>query len=241
MLQTILKKVFGSHGERQMKKYWPLVEQIGALEPEMQAKSDAELRALTDKFRHQYRLEKAVAVADLLREGRDREWMVKRLMETAEEFLKVVESDPLEAVKLLPEEHILERQFKKEAADEADLAEQVWKRYLKRKFEALRPMLIEAFAAVREAARRTLNMRHFDVQLIGGMVLFDGNIAEMVTGEGKTLVATLPSYLIGLTGEGVHVVTVNDYLARRDAEWMAPVYELLGLTVGAVQHAMPPD
>ncbi len=241
MLQTILKKVFGSHGERQLKKYWPLVEEIGVLESEMQAKSEAELRALTDKFREQYRREKAVAVTDLLREGRDREWMAKRLMELAEQFLKLVESDPLGALELLPEEHILERQFKKEGGDEADLAEKVWKRYLKQKFEALRPMLAEAFAAVREAARRTLNMRHFDVQLIGGIVLFDGAIAEMVTGEGKTLVATLPAYLIGLTGEGVHVVTVNDYLARRDAEWMGPIYQLLGLSVGAIQHDMPPD
>jgi len=241
MLQTVLKKVFGSHSERQMKKYWPVVEQINALEPEMEAKSEAELRALTERFREQYRREKAAALTDLLREGRDREWMAKRLMEAATQFLQVVDSDPLGALDLLPEEHILERQFRKEAGDEADLAEKVWKDYLKRKFEALRPMLVEAFAAVREAARRTLNMRHFDVQLIGGIVLFDGAIAEMVTGEGKTLVATLPAYLIGLTGEGVHVVTVNDYLARRDAEWMGPIFDLLGLTVGAIQHDMPPD
>lgn len=96
----------------------------------------------------------------------------------------------------------------------------------------LSDILPEAFATVREAARRTLKMRHFDVQLIGGMVLNDGNIAEMLTGEGKTLVATLPSYLNALTGKGVHLVTVNDYLAKRDAEWMKPIYDLLGMTVG---------
>src|SRR3954468_18033664 len=103
---------------------------------------------------------------------------------------------------------------------------------------ALDDLLIEAFAVVREAGRRVLNMRHFDVQLIGGMVLHSGAIAEMVTGEGKTLVATLPCYLNALEGKGVHVVTVNDYLARRDMEWMGPLYTGLGLTVGAIQSDM---
>ncbi len=100
--------------------------------------------------------------------------------------------------------------------------------------ESLDALLPEAFAVVREAAVRTLGMRHYDVQMIGGMVLHDGKIAEMRTGEGKTLVATLPAYLNALTGKGVHIVTVNDYLARRDAEWMQPVYEFLGMKVGVV-------
>jgi preprotein translocase subunit SecA len=99
-------------------------------------------------------------------------------------------------------------------------------------------MLPEAFAVVREAGRRVLNMRHFDVQLIGGMVLHSGKIAEMKTGEGKTLVATLPAYLNALEGKGVHVVTVNDYLARRDSEWMGRLYRFLGLTVGVIQHEL---
>ncbi|MCP4611971.1 MAG: preprotein translocase subunit SecA [Planctomycetes bacterium] len=99
-------------------------------------------------------------------------------------------------------------------------------------------ILPEAFAVVREVARRNLNMRHFDVQLVGGNVLYEGKIAEMATGEGKTLVATLASYLVYLTGRKVHVVTVNDYLAKRDAEWMEPVYNALGLTVGAIQSDM---
>jgi preprotein translocase subunit SecA len=104
------------------------------------------------------------------------------------------------------------------------------------KGETLDDLLPEAFAVVREAGRRVLNMRHFDVQLIGGAVLHKGKIAEMKTGEGKTLVATLPAYLNALGGKGVHVVTVNDYLARRDSEWMGKIYRFLGMTVGVIQH-----
>jgi preprotein translocase subunit SecA len=108
--------------------------------------------------------------------------------------------------------------------------------YKQRLADALEPTIPPAFALAREAGRRTLAMRHFDVQLIGGMVLHDGKIAEMKTGEGKTLVATLPAYLNSLTGRGVHIVTVNDYLARRDAEWMGPLYRALGLSVGVIVH-----
>jgi preprotein translocase subunit SecA len=97
-------------------------------------------------------------------------------------------------------------------------------------------LLAEAFAVCREAARRTVRMRHFDVQLIGGIVLHEGKIAEMATGEGKTLVATLPAYLNGLTGRGVHIITVNDYLAKRDTQWMGPIYHALGLSIGVIQH-----
>ncbi len=105
----------------------------------------------------------------------------------------------------------------------------------------LESILVEAFAVVREAARRVLGMRHFDVQLIGGIILHNGNIAEMKTGEGKTLVATLPAYLNALSGHGVYVVTVNDYLAKRDCEWMGAVFEFLGLSVGLIQSDMAPD
>jgi preprotein translocase subunit SecA len=101
---------------------------------------------------------------------------------------------------------------------------------------ALDEILPEAFAVVREAGKRAVKMRHFDVQMIGGMVLHSGKIAEMRTGEGKTLVATLACYLNALAGHGVHVVTVNDYLAKRDAEWMGKIYEFLGLTVGVIVH-----
>ena len=106
------------------------------------------------------------------------------------------------------------------------------------KGETLDELLVEAFAAVREAAKRALGQRHYDVQLVGGMVLHDGGIAEMRTGEGKTLVATLPAYLNALAGKGVHVITVNDYLARRDAEWMGRVYRFLGMSVGVIVHGL---
>ncbi|MEO8076428.1 MAG: preprotein translocase subunit SecA, partial [Acidobacteriota bacterium] len=102
--------------------------------------------------------------------------------------------------------------------------------------QTLDDLLAEAFAVVREAGRRVLKMRHFDVQLIGGAVLHRGRIAEMKTGEGKTLVATLPAYLNALEGKGVHVITVNDYLARRDSEWMGRLYRFLGMSVGVIQH-----
>src|ERR1700690_2796972 len=107
--------------------------------------------------------------------------------------------------------------------------------------DAVDPALVPAFALVREAGRRTLGMRHFDVQLIGGIVLHHGKISEMRTGEGKTLVATLPVYLNALEGKGVHVVTVNDYLAKRDAEWMGRIYKFLGLSVGIIVHDLDDD
>ncbi|MDE2298810.1 MAG: preprotein translocase subunit SecA, partial [Burkholderiales bacterium] len=125
----------------------------------------------------------------------------------------------------------LESQF--ESLDDAALVAKTDE--FRRRFaagESLDKLLPEAFATVREGSKRVLKMRHFDVQLIGGMVLNDGKIAEMRTGEGKTLMATLPVYLNAITGKGVHVVTVNDYLARRDAEWMGRLYSFLGLTVG---------
>lgn len=109
------------------------------------------------------------------------------------------------------------------------------------KDESLDDILVEAFAAVREASRRTIGMRHFDVQLIGGVVLHQGKIAEMATGEGKTLVATLAAYLNALPQKGVHIITVNDYLAKRDRNWMGPIYEFMGLTVGVLQHDMPDE
>src|SRR6202008_1853315 len=103
---------------------------------------------------------------------------------------------------------------------------------------SLDDILVPAFATCREAAKRTLGQRHFDVQLIGGMILHEGRISEMKTGEGKTLVATLSVYLNALSGRGVHVVTVNDYLARRDAEWMGQIYNFLGLKVGVIVHGL---
>ncbi len=125
-----------------------------------------------------------------------------------------------------------------EQLKDADPAESAYKEQLQ---QALEPAIVPAFALVREAGRRFLNMRHFDVQLIGGIVLHEGKISEMKTGEGKTLVATLPAVLNALAGRGVHIVTVNDYLARRDAEWMSPLYKALGLSVGVIVHDLDDD
>ncbi|MDO4773897.1 MAG: preprotein translocase subunit SecA, partial [Candidatus Saccharibacteria bacterium] len=124
--------------------------------------------------------------------------------------------------------------YKKMSDEELAQQTEVLKKRLKKKGETLDTILPDAFAVVREAADRTLGMRPFDVQLIGGMALHDGNVAEMKTGEGKTLVATLPSYLNALEGKGVHVVTVNDYLAQRDAGWNGAMFDFLGLSVGVI-------
>jgi preprotein translocase subunit SecA len=164
MINTLLKKVFGSRNDRLLKQYRRVVQTINAHEPEVSKLSDDELRAKTAIFKQ-----------------------------------RVAQGEALESV------------------------------------------MPEAFAVVRETSKRVLGMRHFDVQMIGGMALHHGKIAEMRTGEGKTLVATLPAYLNALTGKGVHVVTVNDYLASRDAEWMGRVYKFLGLTVGVNLSQMPHD
>jgi preprotein translocase subunit SecA len=141
-------------------------------------------------------------------------------------------------MKALSDQQLAARTATLKAEVQGRLANVEWSdpEYKKRLQEALEPAIVPAFAACREAGRRTLSMRHFDVQLIGGIVLHHGKIAEMKTGEGKTLVATLPAYLNSLVGRGVHIVTVNDYLARRDAEWMGPIYRMLGLTVGVIVH-----
>ena len=161
---NIIKKMFGTHSERELKRIYATVDRIEALRPSMQALSDEELREKTREYKN--RLEKG---------------------------------------------------------------------------ETLDQLLPEAFATVREAAKRVLGMEHYRVQLIGGIILHQGRIAEMKTGEGKTLVSTLPAYLNALEGKGVHVVTVNDYLANRDAQWMGKVHEFLGLTVGVVLNSMKND
>jgi preprotein translocase subunit SecA len=181
MIQTILKKVFGSRNDRLLRQYGRQVRAINALEPQIQRLSDEALRQKTEEFRARIR----------------------------ERLARIADADGDEA----------RRRRLEQERDEARRA-------------ALEELLPEAFAVVREAGRRVLNMRHFDVQLIGGIALHNGKIAEMRTGEGKTLVATLPAYLNALAGQGVHIVTVNDYLASRDAEWMGKIYRFLGLTVG---------
>jgi preprotein translocase subunit SecA len=184
ILNKVATKVFGSANERLLKRLWPIVSEINALEPEIKALSDDELRERTQKFREQ--IQKRVAEADI----------AAGTPEEQKKALRAVTDDALDEI------------------------------------------LPEAFAVVREASRRSTGMRHFDVQLIGGMVLHRGTIAEMKTGEGKTLVATLPAYLNAIAGRGVHIVTVNDYLAKRDTEWMGKIYRFLGLTVGCIQHDM---
>ena len=164
MAASVIKKVLGSRNERVLRRMQKAVKKINALEPSMEALSDADLKAKTDEFKQ--RLADGTKLDDLL---------------------------------------------------------------------------VEAFAVVREAGKRALGMRHFDVQLIGGMVMHEGDIAEMHTGEGKTLVATAPLYLNALEGNGAHLVTVNDYLAQRDAEQMGKLYGFLGLTTGVIISNLPPE
>jgi preprotein translocase subunit SecA len=156
-------------------------------------------------------------------------------------FVRILGGDPhkreVQQLSVLVEQiNSLETEYEK-LTDEALLARTDEFKQRLEKGETLDDLRVEAFAAVREASKRTIGLRHYDVQMIGGMTLHAGKIAEMRTGEGKTLVATLSVYLNALTGKGVHVVTVNDYLARRDARWMTPVYQALGLSVGVLQAA----
>ncbi|HOL49139.1 MAG TPA: preprotein translocase subunit SecA, partial [bacterium] len=144
-----------------------------------------------------------------------------------------------ELVEILKKVNALESEIQKYPLDQLRAKTGYFKERLS-KGESLDSILPEAFAVVRETARRVINMRHFDCQIVGGVVLHRGNVAEMATGEGKTLVATLPLYLNALTGRGCHLVTVNDYLAKRDRFWMGPVFEALGLSVGLIQHDMVP-
>jgi preprotein translocase subunit SecA len=178
--------------DREIRRIQPLVGRINELEPEMQARSDSEIRALVDEVREDIR-EQAT-----------------------------------------PEEPDEDERHHPDLEHRRDLTRARRKRNQARLQAALDEALPEVFAAAREAMQRTLGMRHFDVQLVGGVVLHQGIVAEMRTGEGKTLVAPLAAALNGLTGHGVHVVTVNDYLARRDAQWMGPIYHFLGLSVGII-------
>jgi preprotein translocase subunit SecA len=192
--------------EREIRRYEPTVVRINDLEPEFTALSDAALRAKTDEFRARL----ADQLGDLLIPIEQRALTPEEAAES-----ELVASDPTRISEERKEQHRKERRIIDDALDE---------------------ILPEAFAAVREAMRRALAKRHYDVQLIGGMVLHAGAIAEMKTGEGKTFVAPLAAYLNGLTGRGVHVVTVNDYLAKRDAQWIGQVFWQLGMSVGSIQH-----
>jgi len=226
MLLQALQKVFGTANERALKKLAPIVEEINALEPSMRKLSDVELRAKTVLFRERLR----ERVLEVMGSYRDL---------GASELARVVRDLSLHKL-VFPED--LQGDGPEEWTEDLEERVDELKAQLKRTIaETLDELLPEAFAVVREAARRTLGERPFDVQLAGGIVLHQGKIAEMATGEGKTLVATLPVYLNALTGRGVHVVTVNDYLAKRDRDWMGQIYEFLGLTVGVIYHDMPQE
>jgi preprotein translocase subunit SecA len=215
MIQGVLKKIFGSRNERLLKQYGRTVRTINALEPEISRLSDDELRAKTGELRK--RVQDRIAAAAPRKAAAENE---------------TSEADSAAAAL---EDAGDETETSSAAAGQDTAVDRVRK-------DALEEILPEAFAVVREAGKRVLDMRHFDVQLIGGIALHNGKIAEMRTGEGKTLVATLPAYLNALTGLGVHIVTVNDYLAQRDADWMGKIYRFLGLTVGVnlsqMDHAL---
>ncbi|HJY79496.1 MAG TPA: preprotein translocase subunit SecA [Candidatus Binatia bacterium] len=207
MLTTLLHKVFGSKNDRELKKLRPLVEEINRLEPEFASLSPDALRAKTSEFRSRVRT--------TTQDSRARLDELQTRMLSGE--TQSGESDE--------ERDVLEQE-----------AEKLEKALRDAEAEILDTLLPQAFAAVREASRRTTGMRHFDSQLLGGIVLHQGKIAEMKTGEGKTLVATLPLYLNALLGRGAHLITVNDYLARRDVQWMGPIYYALGLSVASIVH-----
>ena len=193
--------------EREVRALEPFVAQINALEPELQALTDTELAAWTETLRARL----ADEIGDIL--------------------------TPIELRELDPDEEAAESALAgADAARLADELKQQRDRELKRINDALEGVLPEAFAAVREAMVRALGKRHYDVQLMGGIVLHRGAIAEQRTGEGKTFVGPLAAYLNALVGRGVHVVTVNDYLAKRDAQWIGAVFHRLGMSVGSIQH-----
>jgi len=225
MIVQALQKVFGSANERELNRLAPIIEEINDLEPQIQALSDEQLRAKTGEFRARIRQRLLAVIQEEVELGADE---IRRVIRDLS-LHKVVGSGDV------PEDRVTE--LEKEARDEA--MEGLKKSLKETLRDVLDELLPEAFAVVREAARRTLGERPFDVQLAGGIVLHQGKIAEMVTGEGKTLVATMPVYLNALTGRGVHVVTVNDYLARRDRDWMGQIYEFLGLTAGVIYHDIP--
>jgi preprotein translocase subunit SecA len=214
----ILTKIFGTANERLIKRLTPIVNQINAVEPEIQKLSDEELKARTADFKARV----AARVGERTRAYDQQLDEIRQRLKEAEEA-RDREGQENARTDL--------RRVEEEKAAEQKTAEKA----------ALEEILPEAFAVVREAGWRAVKMRHFDVQLIGGMVLHQGKISEMKTGEGKTLVATLACYLNALAGHGVHVVTVNDYLAKRDAEWMGKIYEFLGLTVGVIVHDLSDD
>ena len=239
MLKSMTNLITGG-GDRVLKRLRPDVDAVRELETEFEELSDDALRAKTDEFRQRighldYILPEAFApVRDHLGDHEDLDEVLTEAFAPVREHIGGREDldDSLQKAFAAVRDHFGNRE---------DLADTLTKAFAAvterlRDCKDLDDIRAEAFAAVREASKRTLEMRHFDVQIMGGVVLHEGKIAEMKTGEGKTLVATLPSYLNALTGRGVHVVTVNDYLAKRDAQWMGSVYHALGVSVATLQH-----
>jgi preprotein translocase subunit SecA len=217
-------KIFGGlfdSNEKELKRLQPYVDRTNELEPEVQKLTDAELRVRTEEFKE--RITKATAdIQPKLEEARREEEEARQHIAGATWDVEKDEAD---------------REYRRAQ----ERIKQIEKERRKIEDETLDDILPEAFAAVREAARRTIGQRHYDVQLLGGVTLHQGKIAEMKTGEGKTLVATLPLYLNSLTGRGAHLATVNDYLARRDPYWMGPIYHALGVSVASIYPMQAPD
>jgi preprotein translocase subunit SecA len=228
MVTNLITKIFGSKHKRDVKNIAPVVEQINEICEECKSLSDEELKGKTEEFK-------------------------QRIKERISEFHENLEELKTEFANLksygLSEEEKEELRGRKESLSE-DIRK-VEDRIKTEEREILDEILPEAFAAVKEVCRRLVgkswdvsgieiewDMVPYDVQLIGAIVLHQGKIAEMATGEGKTLVATMPIYLNALTGKGVHLITVNDYLARRDSQWMGEIYKFMGLTVGCIQNEM---
>jgi preprotein translocase subunit SecA len=220
LLEKLAGRIFGTKKDREEKRIRPVLDEINSIQEGLVSLSDDELRAKTDEFRSVIR---------------ERVGALEQELEELKERMAREEDEQALADSRLEREN-LERRIHEEEED------------------VLREITPEAFAVVKDAARRLVGQKWqvceietewemvpFDVQLLGAVILHEGKIAEMATGEGKTLVATMPLYLNALTGKGAHLVTVNDYLARRDREWMGRIYEFLGLTVGCIQTGMSPE
>jgi preprotein translocase subunit SecA len=215
-----LSGLFDSN-EKELRRLQPYIDRTNELEPEFQKLTDTELKAKTDEFKARIK-EASAGIQPKLEEA-------QRSLEEARQCQAQATWD------------ISKDEADKQCQQAQDKIIQIGIEQQKLEREALDDILPEAFAAVREAARRNISQRHYDVQLLGGVTLHQGKIAEMRTGEGKTLVATLPLYLNSLTGRGAHLATVNDYLARRDPYWMGPIYHALGMSVASIYPMQTPD
>ena len=258
MFEWILRKIIGTKNQRAVKKLWPVVHEINAYEQQLQGKPETVLREHTAEWQERFRaFHEPHFLAGVWLRIAEEEQVDACLRAVADKFSRLSEHFPnldqqIVAESSWTDETLDQKKERIVKAREAYVA--IAPQFAKIEQQILDEILPKAYAVVKNAARSlcgqeilvsdqplTWQMVHFDVQLIGGTALHRGMIAEMATGEGKTLVGTLPVYLNALTGRGVHVITVNDYLARRDSEWMGTLYKFLGLTVGCIQNDQPPD